>query len=117
MGLFNEHSIDEVYDLVRRVITNQVRLNANLSELADVTTRKLNKIMASQTEHAEELRGVKRDLDEAFTELTDRIATLEQAIQNAGNTTPEVDEAMAAVKAQAEALKNVVPNPEPEPEP
>lgn len=70
--------------------------------------RKVNTIMATQAEHAAELVQVKADLVEAQAELLAKIQELSDAIANAGNTTPEVDAALAEVKALSTALKDVV---------
>ena len=66
-------------------------------------------IMATQTELAEQLTEIKTNLTEAFGELSAKITALEEALANAGQTTPEVDAALADVKAIATTLKDIVP--------
>ena len=65
--------------------------------------------MATQTELAEQLTEIKSNLTEAFGELSAKITALEEALANAGQTTPEVDAALADVKAIATTLKDIVP--------
>jgi len=66
-------------------------------------------IMATQTELAEQLTEIKSNLTEAFGELSAKITALEEALANAGQTTPEVDAALADVKTIATTLKDIVP--------
>jgi len=66
-------------------------------------------IMATQTELAEQLTEIKTNLTEAFGELSAKITALEEALANAGQTTPEVDAALADVKTIATTLKDIVP--------
>jgi chromosome segregation ATPase len=77
-------------------------------EALDSINHKLNKIMATQAEHAAELRAIKDQNDKARAEVLAKIADLETALANAGNTTPEVDEAMAALKASVQTDDDIV---------
>jgi phage shock protein A len=61
----------------------------------DSITNKLKTIMATQAELAQQLRDVTAQNEKARGEL-------ETALANAGNTTPEVDEALAALKASVQ---------------
>ncbi len=73
--------------------------------------RKVDTIMATQAELAEDLRTQAAKIDKIGTEtdgLKASIADLEQALLNAGNTTPEVDAAMADVKSRLQAVDDKV---------
>lgn len=69
--------------------------------------KKLNSIMATQEEHAAELRAVKEQNDKARAEVLAKISALELAI---GQTTPEVDAAMADLKASVQTDDDIVPD-------
>ena len=71
---------------------------------------KLEKIMATQAELAAQLVAVRDQLVKVADEINDRVAALEAAIANAGNSTPEVDAALDAVKAIAQALDDLNPD-------
>ena len=90
-----------------------MRFNLNpfnrLNQKLDNILRGQQYIMATQAELAEQLRTIKTDLDEALGELLSKITALEDALANAGNSTPEVDAAMADVKTIATTLKDIVP--------
>ena len=59
-------------------------------------------IMANQAELAQQLRDITAQNEKARTEILKKIADLETALANAGTTTPEVDEAVAALKASVQ---------------
>lgn len=59
--------------------------------------------MASQAEEAAALNAISDQLAKALNELV-------TAIQNAGNTTPEVDAATAKLQQLAQDLDNIVPD-------
>jgi hypothetical protein len=67
-------------------------------------------IMATQTELANQLLTVRDQLTKASAEIQSRVATLEEAIANAGNSTPEVDAALDGVKQIAQALDELNPD-------
>jgi len=71
---------------------------------------KLDNIMATQAQLAQELRDVKAQNDKSRTEILAKIAALEEAIANAGNTTPEVDTALAELKASVQTDDDIVPD-------
>jgi len=81
--------------------------------LADVMA-KLNQLQEQITmNHAETaaaLTAVGDRLTEASTEIVARLQDLQAAITEAGNTTPEVDAALARVQTLAAALADIVPN-------
>lgn len=67
-------------------------------------------IMATQTELAKELRDLKVQNDKARAEVLAKIQALEDALENAGGTTPEVDEALAELKASVQTDDDIVPD-------
>ncbi len=68
------------------------------------------KIMATQAELAKELRDLKDQNDKARAEVLAKIKALEDALAAAGGTTPEVDEALAALKASVQTDDDIVPD-------
>lgn len=66
--------------------------------------------MATQAELEALLTGVATQLSKASGEIVAKIGDLEVAIANAGNTTPEVDAAVANLKTIAQALDDIVPD-------
>ncbi len=67
-------------------------------------------IMASQQEIADALNGVKSQLAKAAAEIVSKIADLEAAVAAGGNSTQEVDDAVAGLKVAAQGLDDVVPD-------
>lgn len=61
--------------------------------------------MATQEDHAAELRSLKEQNDKARAEVLAKIAALELAI---GQTTPEVDAALADLKASVQTDDDIV---------
>ena len=88
--------------------------------LADVMA-KLNQlqeqIAMNQAELETALANVGTRLTEASTEIVARLQDLQDAITEAGNTTPAVDAALANVQTLAAALADIVPNDPPAPPP
>jgi len=84
--------------------------DADVSAVLTRILRTLEKIMATQAELAATLLAVRDQLTKASAEIVARVAALEQAIANAGNTTPETDAALAAVKEIAQALDDLNPD-------
>lgn len=78
------------------------------------------KVMATLEEHAAELKKVTEQFAKVGTEVSatlQKVKDLEAAVKAAGNTTPAVDEAMAALKAQAQATDDLIPDVPPNPSP
>src|ERR1044071_9396933 len=73
-------------------------------------TRKVKQIMATQQELATKLNSIGDELDKAFKEITDAVQALKDALANAGNSTPEVDAAVARLDTAAQALDNINPD-------
>jgi septal ring factor EnvC (AmiA/AmiB activator) len=72
---------------------------------------RLGKIMSTQAELAASLAAVSTQVAKIGTEtsgLQAKIAELEAAILAAGGTTPEVDAALAALKAQVQVVDDLV---------
>lgn len=72
--------------------------------------RKVNCIMSTQQELAAQLTGLKDQLGKVAGEITGKIASLEEAVRNAGNTTPEVDQALADLRTTVQQLDDIVPD-------
>lgn len=66
----------------------------------------------TQAEVAQELRDIKAQNEKARAEVLAKIQTLEDAIATSGNSTPEVDEALADLKASVQVDDDIVPDPE-----
>ncbi len=78
---------------------------------AHLILTKLEKLMASQAELAASLETVSAQVAKIGTEtagLLAKVTDLEAAIANAGNTTPEVDAALAALRAQVQVVDDLV---------
>lgn len=83
---------------------------ASVDCLAEIN-HKLGEIMATQAQLVEDLNAVSAQVAKIGTESTatlQKVTDLEAAIANAGNTTPEVDAAMAALKAQVQVVDDLV---------
>lgn len=72
--------------------------------------QKLNKIMATQAEELQELKDLKTQSDKATAKIIAKIATLEAAVTNAGDVSPEVSAALDDLKASVGAEDAVVPD-------
>lgn len=99
--------------------TQMRRLEFKLDKLSD----KLEKIMATQSDHAQQLRDLKAQNDRDSLEQQAAFKKLEDALAAAGGTTAEVDTAMAELKMSIETRDALTPTeppvepPPPEPEP
>jgi len=71
---------------------------------------KLNQMALSQSQLAAELTAIKDQNEKARTEILAKIAALEEALANAGNTTPEVDAALADLKASVQTDDDLNPD-------
>lgn len=71
---------------------------------------KVERIMATNAEFAQALVDLKAQLVKAAAEIVAKIAALEDAIANSGNSTPEMDAALADAKAAAQALDDINPD-------
>lgn len=69
-----------------------------------------DKIMATQAELAQQLRDITAQNEKARLEILAKITALEEALANAGTTTPEVDEAVAALKASVQTDDDITPD-------
>lgn len=89
-----------------------VTVNNPEPNLAPILER-LDSIMATQAQLEASLGQVGDQLDKAKGEITAAIDQLKTEVQNAGNSTPGVDAAMARLSAAAQALDDVVPDTNP----
>lgn len=64
----------------------------------------------TQAQLAQELRDLKTQNDKARAEVIAKITALEEAIANAGNTTQEVDDALAALKESVQIDDDMNPD-------
>lgn len=64
--------------------------------------------MSDQAQLAQDLRDLKEQNDKSRAEVLQRFAELEAAIVAAGNTTPEVDEALAALKTSIQTDDDLI---------
>lgn len=78
---------------------------------------RLEEIMATQGEHAQALRDLKAQNDKAAAEQADALRRLQEALDNAGGTTPEVDAAMADLRASIQAEDDLNPDATPPTDP
>jgi hypothetical protein len=72
--------------------------------------KKLNKIIMNQQELEAALIAIKDQNDKARAEILAKFTSLEAAITAAGNTTPEVDAAVLALKASVQTDDDIVPD-------
>ena len=84
------HSDDETKSLLKTIIKNQ------------------NKMALTQEQLAAELKVIKEQNDKARAEVLAKIAALEAAIADAGNTTEAVDIALAELKASVQTDDDIV---------
>lgn len=75
------------------------------------------RIMATQAELAAELRAMKEQNDKAFAEQEDALKKLQEALDLAGSTTPEVDEALEGLRASIQRDDDANPDAEQPEEP
>jgi len=68
------------------------------------------RIIMNQTELAQSLRDIKAQADKAKQEIVDKVAALEDAINNAGTTSPDVDAALADLKGSVQSLDDLNPD-------
>jgi septation ring formation regulator EzrA len=83
---------------------------AELQSTLDNIVNHLKEIIMDQTQLAAELVALKTQNDKARAEVLAKLATLEAAIAAAGNTTAEVDAALADLKASVQTDDDIVPD-------
>lgn len=74
------------------------------------TIKLLKRIAMNMQELKAAIDAATAQADKARAEIVQKITDLEAAIANAGNTTPEVDAALAALHASVQATDDVVPD-------
>ncbi len=82
-------------------------IKTNEKELKKINL-KLYKIMSTQAELAQQLRDVKAQNDKAREERLAHVATLEQAIIDAGNVTEEVQTALDDLKSSVQSDDDLI---------
>jgi flagellar capping protein FliD len=87
--------IDKVVIQADRLVEYETQLN--------LIIKNQKTIMARQEEIAQQLRDMKAQNEKARQENLAKFTALEEAVANAGNSTPEVDEALADLKASIQA--------------
>lgn len=70
----------------------------------------LNHIQMDQQQLAAELAALKAQSEKSKTEIINKIDTLEDAIVNAGQVSPEVQEALANLKTAVQGVDDIVPD-------
>lgn len=78
--------------------------------LAAITDLK-GTLMATQSEHAQALTDLAAQTEKAKAEVVAKVQALEDALANAGNTTPEVDAAMVALKGAIQGVDDLNQDP------
>lgn len=71
---------------------------------------RLESIMTTQAQLAAQLTALAAQADKAKAEILAKFADLQAAIDAAGNTTPEVDAALAALATSIQATDDLVPD-------
>lgn len=70
-------------------------------------TLKIDQMAKTQAELAADLRALNAQVEKSKQEILDKTAQLETAIQNAGNVTPEVEEALANLKSSVQSVDDL----------
>lgn len=94
-----------------------IHIHIQDKEQLTLIIKKLDKIMSDQTQLAADLQALTAQTEKAKAEIIAKVAELEAAITNAGNTTPEVDAALAGLKAAVQGVDDLnadAPPPPPE---
>ncbi len=78
----------------------------------DALLQKVDSIMATQAEQAATLRAIATQLAKVRAEIVRAVDRLTQALATAGATTPEVDEATAALQTAVQGLDDLNPDEE-----
>ncbi len=71
---------------------------------------RLDQLMTTQTQLAEQLAALAAQADKARAEVVARIAALEEALANSGEVSPEVMAAFDALKVAVQATDDIVPD-------
>lgn len=75
----------------------------------------LNKISMNQQELADQLTALKEQSEKANAEIAAKLLTLENAIVEAGNVSPAVQNALADLKSSVQTTDDFVPDAPPAP--
>lgn len=99
-----------IYIISSRQLSAQL---AHLHEGLHAINHKVDLIMATQVQHAEELRQVTAKIVKIGTETAktlQRVIDLEALLAAGGDTSEEVNEAVAALKVQAQLTDDLTPD-------
>lgn len=66
--------------------------------------------MATQQELAEQLTALTAQVEKSRAEVVAKVTALEEALANAGGTTPEVDAALTNLKAAVQSVDDLNPD-------
>jgi len=81
-----------------------------LFQKIDFLTEKTKIIIMTQAEELQLLKDLKAQNEKAKAEIVAKIAALETAIANQGNTSPEVDAALVDLKTSIQGTDDIVPD-------
>jgi hypothetical protein len=90
-----------------------LHLDSDLRQAMNSLVTKVDTIMLTQTQLAATLTtlgGEIKKIGVETTTLLEKVTALTEAVANAGNTSPEVDAALADVQAQAQVVDDLVPD-------
>jgi len=82
----------------------------NMKDLLYAIFSQLNHIQMDQQQLAADLAALKKQTEKSKTEIINKIDTLEDAIVNAGQVSPEVQEALANLKTAVQGVDDIVPD-------
>lgn len=99
---------------LRHLHTHMVELHEAVVQVLETQcshSKHMEAIMATQAQLAQDLQAISAHITKIGTETTAllaKVVELEAAVANGGQTTPEVDAALAAVKTQAQVVDDLV---------
>lgn len=85
----------------------------SLNDRVDFLESDILQIMATQAQLAADLTAIAAQVTKTRNETLAKITALEAAIIAAGNTSPAVDSALAALKGTVQTSDDVIPDPTP----
>lgn len=96
--------------LLLALLLGQISNSLSIRRQSIFLKHKINKIMLTQAELAQQLTDLGTQLDKVSAEINAEIQKLTDAIAAAGTTTPEVDAALASLKAKVQSLDDLNPD-------
>ncbi len=73
---------------------------------------KVNHVIMTNAEFVEKLKALKDEAAKSKGEILTKISALEEAVNNAGNVSPEVEAAFNDLKTEVQGIDDIVPDPE-----